>query len=138
LEFRAEPDDAVFLAALREIMTDTLDAHARRTIAEHGIDAAAQEDLDILNWMPAPRDWWRLGYTPDGELAGIAVPSRNHTDPVVAYIGYAYDLLVEATHELVERGADRIIAGTDVTNYPMAAHFAKAGYPVGQYQIDLV
>jgi RimJ/RimL family protein N-acetyltransferase len=51
--------------------------------------------------------------------------------------GYAYDLLVEATHLLVAEGAERIVAGTDTTNTPMAASFAKAGYPVEQHRIDL-
>jgi hypothetical protein len=44
----------------------------------------------------------------------------------------------EATHLLVAEGADRIIANTDVTNAPMAATFAKAGYPVTDRRIDLV
>jgi hypothetical protein len=33
---------------------------------------------------------------------------------------------------------DRIVANTDVTNLPMAATFAKAGYPVTDHRIDLV
>lgn len=147
LVYRPEPDDAVFLGVFRRIHQGTLDAHARRTVAEHGVEAAAKEDLDILHWMPGPRDWWRLAYGPSGELIGLAVPSRNHTDPVIGYIGvvpehrghgYAYDLLVEATHLLVAHGADRVIASTDVTNTPMAAAFAKAGYPIAQERIDLV
>jgi RimJ/RimL family protein N-acetyltransferase len=147
LRFRVEPDDAVIFSVLRETLADSLDEHQRRAIAEHGVDVAAREDLDQLKWLPGPREWWRFAYTADGELVGVAVPSRNHTDPVVAYIGvvptqrghgYAYDLLVEATQLLVEQGADRIISNTDVTNTPMAAHFARAGYPIALYQIDLV
>ena len=96
----------------------SLDAHVRRTVEEHGLEAAAREDLDIMLWMPAPRDWWRLAYTPEGDLVGLTLPSRNAYDPVVGYIavvpeqrghGYAYDLVVEATHDLVgvRRRADR-------------------------------
>lgn len=145
LEFRPEPDDDVVLEVFRRIHVDSLDAHARRAIATAGLDAAAREDLDILRWMPSPREWWRLAYTADGALAGLAVPSRNLSDPVIGYIGvvpeqrghgYAYDLLVEATHLLVAEGADRIVAATDVGNAPMAAHFAKAGYPVNQHRVD--
>jgi hypothetical protein len=33
---------------------------------------------------------------------------------------------------------DRIVAGTDQTNVPMAAHFARAGYPIAQERIDLI
>ncbi|MFG1639108.1 GNAT family N-acetyltransferase [Amycolatopsis sp. NPDC049252] len=147
LEFRPEPDDDVVLGVFRRVNADSLDAHVRRTVAEHGVEAAAQEDLDIMRWMPAPREWWRLAYTREGALAGLALPSRNYHDPVIGYIAvvpeqrghsYAYDLLVEATHDLVAYGADRIVAATDVPNVPMAKAFAKAGYPVTQHRIDLV
>jgi RimJ/RimL family protein N-acetyltransferase len=146
LEFRPEPDDAVILEVLRRVHQGSLDAHARRAIAASGLDAAAREDLDILLWMPSPREWWRLAYTPAGDLAGFTVPCRNYHDPVVGYVavvpehrghGYAYDLLAEATHLLVSEGADRIVASTDVTNTPMAANFAKAGYPITRHRIDL-
>jgi RimJ/RimL family protein N-acetyltransferase len=61
---------------------------------------------------------------------GVVPEQRGH--------GYAFDLLVEATHLLVEQGVDRIVAGTDQGNFPMAATFAKAGYPVEQERIDLI
>jgi RimJ/RimL family protein N-acetyltransferase len=147
LEFHPEPDDAVIFDAFRRIHEGSLDAHVRRTVSESGVDAAAQEDLDYLRWMPSPRDWWRLAYTPGGELVGLSAPGRTYSDPVIGYIGvvpehrghgYAYDLLVEATHILADQGVDRIVAGTDQTNYPMAANFAKAGYPIVQERIDLV
>ncbi|MGS2615676.1 GNAT family N-acetyltransferase [Micromonospora sp. LZ34] len=147
LEFRPEPDDAVIFDVFRRIHQGSLDAHVRRTIATSGLDAAAQEDLDYLRWMPSPRSWWRLAYTPAGELVGLSVPSRNYGDPLIGYIGvvpeqrghgYAYDLLVEATHRLADDGADRIVAGTDQSNFPMAATFAKAGYPIAQERIDLI
>ncbi|WP_326566651.1 GNAT family N-acetyltransferase [Amycolatopsis rhabdoformis] len=147
LEFRPEPDDAKILDVFRKIHQGSLDAHARRTTAEHGLEAAAREDLDLLLRLPSPRDWWRLAYTREGDLVGLAIPARNATTPIVAYVGvvpeqrghgYAYDLLVEATHELVGYGAEKIVAATDVTNGPMAAAFAKAGYPVKYHRIDLV
>jgi RimJ/RimL family protein N-acetyltransferase len=147
LEFRPEPDDDVILDIFRRVHRGSLDAHAQRATASSGLDAAAAEDLEILRLMPSPREWWRLAGTADGELVGLTVPSRNYADPVIGYIavlpehrghGYSYDLLVEATHLLVAEGADRIIANTDVTNLPMAATFAKAGYPVSDHRIDLV
>ena len=146
LEFRPEPDDDVILDVFRRVHRGSLDAHAQRAAASSGLDAAAAEDLEILRLMPSPRAWWRLA-TVDGDLVGLTVPSRNYTDPVIGYVavlpehrghGYSYDLLVEATHLLVAEGADRIIANTDVTNLPMAATFAKAGYPVSDHRIDLV
>ncbi|MEU4666400.1 GNAT family N-acetyltransferase [Amycolatopsis sp. NPDC023774] len=147
LEFRAEPQDDKVLEVFRRVHQGSLDAHVRRTIAEHGLDAAAQEDLDLLRRLPSPRDWWRLAYTREGDLVGLTIPARNPTVPIVAYVGvvpehrghgYAYDLLVEATHELVGHGAEKIVAATDVTNGPMAAAFGKAGYPVRYHRIDLV
>jgi RimJ/RimL family protein N-acetyltransferase len=147
LEFRPEPDDAVILEVFRRVHRGSLDAHARQAVATVGLAAAAREDLGILRWMPSPREWWRLAYAADGELVGLTVPCRNHNDPVIGYIavvpeqrghGYAYDLLVEATHFLAAEGADRVIAATDTTNAPMAATFARAGYPVEQIRVDLI
>ncbi|MDQ0408082.1 GNAT family N-acetyltransferase [Streptomyces sp. NPDC000349] len=145
LDFRPEPDDAVFLDALRRIHSVTLDAHALREIEEHGLDRAAQAELDFFHWCPSPRAWWQVAYTAEGELAGIHIPAHNPSGPCVAFIGvlpehrgrgYAYDLLVECTHVLVERGAEFVSAATDRGNHPMAANFAKAGYPVMRERID--
>lgn len=145
LRFRPEPDDAVFFDALRRIHSDTLDAHARKAVAEGGLDRAAQEELDFFHWCPSPREWWRIARTPDGELAGLHVPAHNPSGPCVGFIGvlpehrghgYAYDLLVECTRDLAERGAPFIAAATDRGNFPMAAHFAKAGYPVVRERVN--
>ncbi len=141
LVYRIEPDDDAILDVLRRMNHGTLDAHARRVIAAGGVDAAAREDLAVLRWFPSPREWWRTAYTPDGDLVGLTVPARNYSDPVVGIVGvvpeqrghgYGYDLLVECTHLLVEQGADRVVAATDVGNTPMAAAFVRAGYPVIQ------
>jgi RimJ/RimL family protein N-acetyltransferase len=146
LRYRPEPDDEAILEVLRRIHSDTLDAHARRTITAHGLDAAAQEDLDFLRWCPSPREWWRLAHTPAGELVGLTVPARNHTAPVIGIIGvvpeqrghgYGFDLLAEATHLLVEQGVERVVAETDKTNTPMARTFARADYPVIQERVYL-
>ncbi|MFI6641829.1 GNAT family N-acetyltransferase [Streptomyces sp. NPDC050504] len=145
LTFRAEPDDAVFFDALRRIHSATLDAHALKAIGEGGLDQAAQEELDFFHWCPSPREWWQVAHTPEGEFAGIHIPARNHTGPVIGFIGvdpeqrgrgYAYDLLAECTHFLVEQGAEAIAAATDRGNFPMAANFAKAGYPVVRERVN--
>ncbi|KOG83644.1 MULTISPECIES: GNAT family N-acetyltransferase [Streptomyces] len=148
LTFRPEPDDAVILDVLRRCHSVTLDAHARRAIAgPGGLDAAAQAELDIFHWFPSPREWWQLAFTPDGEVAGIHVPAHNPNGPCIGFIGvvpearghgYGYDLLVECTRFLVERGAESIAGATDRGNTPMAAAFARAGHPVAQERIDLV
>jgi RimJ/RimL family protein N-acetyltransferase len=146
LEFRPEPDDERILDVLRRIVVGSLDAHEKRTRDEDGVDAAARDELAFLNWMPSPREWWRLAYTPDGEVVGLTVPGRNYSNPVIGIIGvvpeqrghgYAFDLLVEATHMLVGEGVEEIVAETDSTNTPMAANFAKAGYPITQERVYL-
>lgn len=143
LVFRQEPDDDGVLAVLEQIAIGSLDAHERRA----GSPAAAAEDeMEFLKWLPSPREWWRLAFTPEGDLVGLTVPGRNYAHPVIGIIGvvpaqrgngYAYDLLVEATHLLVAEGADEIIAATDVTNTPMAKNFAKAGYPIIEERVHL-
>ncbi|MDH6213961.1 GNAT family N-acetyltransferase [Streptomyces pseudovenezuelae] len=145
LTFRAEPDDSVFFDAVRRIHSATLDAHALRDIEEGGLDQAAQSELDFFNWCPSPRDWWQLAHTEQGDLAGIHIPAHNPSGPCVGFIGvlpdqrgngYAYDLLAECTHFLVDQGAEFVSAATDRGNFPMAANFAKAGYPVVRERIN--
>jgi GNAT superfamily N-acetyltransferase len=145
LVFRAEPDDAVFFDALRSIHSVTLDAHSLRAVQEGGLDQAAQEELDFFHWCPSPREWWQTAYTRAGDLAGIHIPAHNPSGPCVGFIGvlpehrgqgYAYDLVAECTHHLAERGAEFVSAATDRGNFPMAANFTKAGYPVVRERVN--
>jgi GNAT superfamily N-acetyltransferase len=145
LLFSPEPDDAVFFEALRRIHSATLDAHALRAIEEGGLDRAAQEELDFFHWCPSPREWWQVARTREGEPVGIHIPAHNPSGPCIGFIGvlpeqrghgYAYDLLTECTHFLVEQGAEFIAAATDQGNFPMAANFAKAGYPVVRERVN--
>lgn len=147
LEYRPEPDDAVFRAVMARIMAGTLDAHDRRMIEEQGLEAALDETIGIFDWFPSPTDWRRIAYTPGGEIAGLHVPARNPGGPCIGFIavvpeqrghGYSYDLLVECTRDLVDEGATRIAASTDQGNFPMAANFAKAGYPIVQERVNFV
>ncbi|MFG3380113.1 MULTISPECIES: GNAT family N-acetyltransferase [unclassified Streptomyces] len=147
LRFRPEADDAVFFDALRRIHSDTLDAHARRAIAEGGLDQAAQEELDFFRWCPSPRRWWQVAHTPGGEFVGIHVPAHNPGGPCIGFIGvvpeqrgrgYSLDLLAECTHFLAERGAQLVKGATDQANVPMARNFARAGHPVVAERISLV
>lgn len=147
LVYRPEPDDAAFRALMARIMADTLDAHDRRMIDEQGLEAALDETIGILDRLPSRSDWRRVARTPAGEVVGLHVPAENAGGPCVGFIavvpeqrghGYAYDLLVECTHDLVDRGATRIAAATDQGNFPMAAHFARAGYPITQERVDFV
>ncbi|MGW7822157.1 GNAT family N-acetyltransferase [Streptomyces puniciscabiei] len=145
LVFAAEPDDAVFHDLLRRIHSVTLDAHARRALEEGGPDLAAQQELDVFHWLASPREWWQIARTPEGGPVGIHIPARNSSGPCVGFIGvvpeqrghgYAFDLLTECTHFLAARGAGFIAAATDRSNFPMAAHFTRAGYPVVRERIN--
>ena len=147
LEFRPEPDDGIVLDVLRRIGHGSLDAHTRQAVREHGEEAAAQEEFDLLARLPSPRSWWRLAHTPDGRLVGVQVPALNTAGACVGFIGvlpehrgngFAYDLLAECTHQLAAEGATHIAAATDQHNFPMAAAFTRAGYPVVQERINLV
>ncbi|MFK4222028.1 GNAT family N-acetyltransferase [Streptomyces sp. NPDC019890] len=147
LRFTTEPDDAVILDVLCRVHSATLDAHALHAIAEGGVDQAAQEELDFFHWYPSPREWWQLACTPEGELVGLHIPAHNQSGPCIGFIGvvpeqrghgYAYDLLVECTHFLAERGAQFIGGATDQGNFPMAANFAKAGHPIVRERINLI
>lgn len=146
LRFAPEPDDDAIFDVLRRIAHGSLDAHDQRAVAEGGPEASARNEMEFLHWMPSPREWWRLAYTASGELVGLTVPGRNYQRPVIGIVGvvpeqrghgYAYDLLLEATHLLVEEGVTAIAADTDTTNTPMAATFARAGYPITQERVYL-
>ncbi|WP_053848119.1 GNAT family N-acetyltransferase [Streptomyces sp. NRRL B-24085] len=145
LEFRPEPDDAVFFDLLRRIHSVTLDAHALKAVEEGGLDRAAQEELDFFHWCPSPREWWQIAYTSQGEVAGIHIPAHNPSGPCIGFIGvvpeqrgrgYAYDLLAECTHCLVGQGAEFVSGATDRGNFPMARNFAEAGYPVVRERLN--
>lgn len=147
LEFRPEPDDSVIESVLARVHSSTLDAHALLAIEKGGLDQAVREEMEFFAWMPSPREWWRLAFTPAGDLVGVSVPGRNNGGPCIGFVGvvpeqrgsgYAYDLLVEATAILAdEDDAKTIVAETDVGNLPMAKTFSRAGYPIVQERIYL-
>jgi RimJ/RimL family protein N-acetyltransferase len=139
LTFAPIGDEGELLDVLERVNVGTLDAYARRDIERHGAAAAARIQLDDMEWMPAPREWWRLAHTASGALVGVVMPSRNYESFVIAYIGVVPEqrgqghvgaLLAEATTLLVGQGAERIVADTDTGNRPMAAAFERAGYRV--------
>ncbi|OEV12269.1 GNAT family N-acetyltransferase [Streptomyces nanshensis] len=167
LRFRPEPDDEAVLDVLRQIEHGTLDAHARLAMARHeepdgsgngdgdgsgnasAVERAAREDLDHLRWTASfgGRAWWRLAFAPDGALVGLQAPARIPSGLAVGFIGvvprqrghgYAYDLLAECTRQLAAEGAESVVASTDLGNAPMAAAFAKAGYPIEQHRFCMV
>ena len=136
LTFRPVGDDAEVLAVVRGTLEGTLDAHASRDVARDGVAAAARA---ITEELPGPRSLVRLAYDPAETSVGITVPGLRPWGADISYVGvlpdhrgngYAEELLVEASHLLVEGGATEIVAATDVGNTPMAAAFARCGYEV--------
>lgn len=138
LTFRAPADDAAALDVVGRTFTGTLDSRTRRDVELRGLRPAAWTFLDALPGAPCG---WLLGYDRAGSCVGIAVPDAgaDRWGPDIAYVGvlpehrgrgYADDLLLEASWRLVEAGAQDIGATTDVGNAPMAAAFARCGYPV--------
>ncbi len=137
LVFSPEPDNAVMLDVFRRVAAGSLDAETRRNLAAVGAESTARKELAFYLDAPGDRSWWRLAYTPDGQLAGLAIPSATPYGPNVGYLGvlpelrgngYVGDILAEVTRSHAERGATRITATTDLGNAPMAAAFGRAGY----------
>lgn len=137
LVFRPEPDDEAFVDAFRRVAAGSLDVATHREVAAVGAERQAREDLEFYISCPGRREWWRLAHTPDGTLAGFAVPSATPYDRNVGYLGVVPgmrgrglvdDVLGEITRIHAADGAGRITATTDVVNAPMAAAFERAGY----------
>ncbi|MFJ9695556.1 GNAT family N-acetyltransferase [Kitasatospora sp. NPDC101183] len=139
LVFRAEPEDEVFVDLFRRALEDTLDAASHKEAHRLGAEAQARQDVAFYrDSMPGERSWWRTARTPGGEVVGFGLPSRNHTSPVVGYLGvlpehrghgYADEILAEITRVLAaETDPQRVLADTDLTNTPMARAFERTGY----------
>ncbi|MER0443620.1 GNAT family N-acetyltransferase [Streptomyces sp. Edi4] len=139
LAFDAEPDDEVFVDLFHRVLRDTLDTLSRKEADRVGTGQQARDDVAFYrDTMPGDRSWWRVARTPGGEVVGFGLPSRNHTCPVVGYLGvlpehrgrgYADEILGEITRILVAETAPELVrADTDTTNTPMAAAFERVGY----------
>lgn len=137
--FCAEPNDEVFVDLFRRVLAGTLDAASRKEAEHIGAEAQARGDVAFYrDTMLGDRSWWRVARTPDGEVVGFGLPSRNHAFPVVGYLGvlpdhrghgYADEILAEITRILAsETDPERVRADTDLTNAPMAAAFERVGY----------
>jgi RimJ/RimL family protein N-acetyltransferase len=139
LSFRPERDDEVFADLFARVLTGTLDATSRNEAARIGPRQQARKDVAFYrDLMHGDRSWWRVAQTPDDQVAGFGIPSRNTECAVVGYLGvlpeqrghgYVDEILAEITRFLAaEVGAAVIHADTDLENRPMAAAFERAGY----------
>ncbi|NRQ34733.1 GNAT family N-acetyltransferase [Nonomuraea sp. NN258] len=144
LRFAAAPDEE-FLAVFQRIAEGSLDAETRANLAELGAEATAREEMDFYLGAPGKREWWRLAYTPEGLVAGMAIPSATPYSVNVGYLGvvpefrgrgYVDEVLAEITRFHAIGGARRITATTDLGNAPMAAAFLRAGYRVTEIRLN--
>ncbi|CAL9310110.1 GNAT family N-acetyltransferase [Streptomyces sp. SudanB25_2051] len=144
LVFRPDADDEAFLDAFGRIAVGSLDVATRRELPVLGADRQARDDLEFYLGCPGEREWWRLAYTPEGELAGMAIPSATPYNRNVGYLGvvpamrgrgYVDEVLGEITRLHAADGARLVTATTDTTNTPMAAAFERAGYRVTEIRL---
>lgn len=142
----AEASDEEFLAVFRRIAEGSLDFQTRTNVAAKGVDATAREEMDFYLGAPGKREWWRIAYTYEGEVAGMAIPSATPYSVNVGYLGvvpefrgrgYVDEVLAEITRMHAANGESRITATTDVGNAPMAAAFLRAGYRNTEIRINL-
>ncbi|MCG5444117.1 GNAT family N-acetyltransferase [Micromonospora sp. NIE79] len=142
----AEASDEDFLAAFRRIAEGSLDAQTRANLTAKGVDATAREEMDFYLRAPGKREWWRIAYTRQGEVAGMAIPSATPYSVNVGYLGvvpefrgrgYVDEVLAEITRLHAANGEARITATTDMANAPMAAAFARARYRNTEIRINL-
>lgn len=139
LEFRAEPDDEVFVELFSRVLSGSLDTTSTREAAHVGAVEQARRDLvHLRDLMLGERSWWRVAVNASGDVVGFGIPSRNPVFPVVGYLGvlpehrghgYVDGILAEITRILVaEADATTIRADTDLVNKPMADAFRRVGY----------
>lgn len=142
----AEGTDEEFLALFGRVAEGSLDAQTRANVAVKGVGATARAELDFYLNAPGQREWWRIAFTPSGEVAGVAIPSATPYNVNVGYLGvvpelrghgYVHELLAEITRRHAEAGEPRITATTDLGNAPMAEAFRRAGYQNTEIRINL-
>ncbi|MFI6291072.1 GNAT family N-acetyltransferase [Nonomuraea sp. NPDC050790] len=136
--------DEQFLEVFERIAHASLDAQTRARVAAHGARESARREMDFYLDAPGERHWWRLAHTPDGRLAGLAIPSATPYARNVGYLGvvpelrghgHVDEILGEITRLHAAAGAERITATTDLANAPIAAAFTRAGYQITEIRL---
>jgi RimJ/RimL family protein N-acetyltransferase len=147
LTFRPIRDPGELIDLMTLVLDGTLDAHSRDELTRMTARESAEEQYhDELERYTSPHSWWRIATLPDGEPVGFVIPAHNGYNPIIAYLavvpahrgrGYIHDVLAMGTRILAAEDVPRIRAATDVSNVPMAAAFARAGYVTFERQIDM-
>jgi RimJ/RimL family protein N-acetyltransferase len=127
---------------MRRVSDGTLDRAIREERERLGPRGAAHEFFENARRVKHDPSWWRLAYTPSGELVGMVMPAEPPAFLTLFYVGvvpemrgrgFVDDLLAAGTATLIEarrRDNDEkpLRADTDVANAPMAAAFERAGW----------
>lgn len=115
----SEVGEERFLDAIARVSEGSFDQRILADRARLGIEEQAREMFDELLLMEYEPEWWRLAYTPAGEMVGLIMPASNYVFGVVGYIGvvpeqrghgYVDDLLAEISTILHAAGYKRIRA----------------------------
>lgn len=144
LSFRTleEVGEEAFVDAMARVSEGTLDREIREERENLGASRAAHEFFEDARRVKHDPSWWRLAYTPRGELAGLVMPAEPPGFLTIFYIGvvpgmrgqgYVDDLLGAGTATLLaaHKGLGEgkpLLTDTDVSNAPMAAAFERAGW----------
>jgi YD repeat-containing protein len=132
-----EVGEDAFLAAIARVSEGTLDRRIAQDSLEKGPGQDARDLFALLQQLEHEPEWWQLAYTADGRLVGLHMPATTTTAATIGYIGvvpeqrgqgYIDDLLAQITRILALADAERIVADTDLGNFPMAEAFRRAGY----------
>jgi hypothetical protein len=144
LSFRTleEVGEDAFVEAMKEVSEGTLDREIREERERLGAQRAAREFFDDARRVEHDPAWWRLAFTPEGELVGLVMPAEPPGFLTIFYVGvvpqmrgqgHVDDLLAFGTATLLEtrrKGGNEkpLRADTDVANEPMAAAFRRVGW----------
>jgi ribosomal protein S18 acetylase RimI-like enzyme len=136
--------DAEFRSLFAAVAAGSLDAHTLEMVAEQGVDALADDDLDFYLSLPGSRDAWQIATGLDGTVVGFIIATRTAYDASISYLGvlpehrghgYVHDLLAQMVLMHHEKGERRIVGTTDAANTPMRAAFKRAGFAVNHVRI---
>ncbi|MBO1755009.1 GNAT family N-acetyltransferase [Allobranchiibius sp. CTAmp26] len=143
LRFEAAPD-ATFRTMFARVADGTLDAHTLHMVADEGVEALADDDLQFYLSLPGERASWRVAVVDGRTHVGFMIPTRTAYDASISYLGilpehrgngYVHDVLAEMVHVHHDDDQDQIVGTTDAANTPMRAAFIRAGFHVTRRRI---
>ena len=139
LVFRSlrEVGERTFVDAIASTYRGTRDSWLTSETAKHGVLGAAQADFREYQGLDHLPEWWELGYTDDGTLAGVVMAARTGGRGVVGYVGVvpeqrgrglAVQLVQRGAQHLSAAGVEDIGGDCDRDNVAMVKAFERAGF----------